>query len=159
MTLGETPRTALLLFDYFGRCTPQTTVTLSLKQSLVTMVEQGGQAAHSNSLGCSYCSSLCWSLLCDSMLALRFLASATVNSLVCRSPMPVDTNPCLRFSFCCVLLYQICLCQSCQVLQVVADKLLKACFCIAPACMSSMSGTCCCTFLNWVVVSVNPSTA
>ena len=60
------------------------------------------QAAHSIALGCSAYSSLCCFLLCNTMSALRFLASPTVSSFVCRSPMPVDTSPCLRFSLNCV---------------------------------------------------------
>ena len=57
------------------------------------------QAAHSINLGCSACSSLCCFLLCNTMSALRFFASATVSSFVCRSPMPVDTKACLRSTF------------------------------------------------------------
>ena len=60
------------------------------------------QATHSVALGCSACSSFWRFLLCNSISALRFFASSTVSSLLCRSSMPVDTNPCLRLSLCCV---------------------------------------------------------
>ncbi|DBA84867.1 TPA: hypothetical protein ACH3X1_005887 [Trebouxia sp. C0004] len=63
-----------------------------------SMYKHRQEAAHSIAIGCSACSSNLCHLASVMMSSLRFFASATVSSLRSRSPMPVDTNPCLRLS-------------------------------------------------------------
>ena len=60
-------------------------------------------AARSIALGCCVGNSFCCFVLCDHVSALRFLASASVKVLSSRSPMPVETNPCRKFSFSCAV--------------------------------------------------------